>query len=67
MNQMFLEKLIKFYQKNFPVKGKCRFYPNCSNYFILAIKKYGYLNGILKTLIRILKCNPFSNSKIDFP
>ncbi|MDA0617181.1 MAG: membrane protein insertion efficiency factor YidD [Proteobacteria bacterium] len=36
----------------------CCFYPTCSTYTILAIKKYGILKGIKMGFVRICKCNP---------
>ena len=61
--------LIRFYQKRIsPLFGpKCRFYPSCSQYAILAIKKYGLFKGLLKAIYRILRCNPFSKGGIDYP
>ena len=61
--------LIRFYQKKIsPLFGpKCRFYPSCSQYAILAIKKYGLLKGLLKAIFRILRCNPLSKGGIDYP
>ena len=61
--------LIRFYQKRIsPLFGpKCRFYPSCSQYAILAIKKYGLFKGLLKAIFRILRCNPFSKGGIDYP
>jgi putative membrane protein insertion efficiency factor len=69
----FLKKtfinMIKFY-KNFisPFKiSSCKFYPSCSDYAIAAIEKYGICRGILKTIWRILRCNPFNKGGVDFP
>ncbi|MBM3193532.1 MAG: membrane protein insertion efficiency factor YidD [Chlamydiae bacterium] len=45
----------------------CRFYPSCSNYSILAFKKYGALKGLFLTCKRILKCHPYHKGGIDFP
>ncbi len=61
-------QIISFYTiKRFGIK-LCRFEPTCSNYTILAVKKYGLINGFRKTVIRIIKCNPFnSSSYIDYP
>ncbi|MBQ7674321.1 MAG: membrane protein insertion efficiency factor YidD [Alphaproteobacteria bacterium] len=63
--------LIKFYQKAISPyinKGaRCKFYPTCSEYAILAIKKYGFLVGFFKTIVRILRCNPLSKNGVDFP
>ncbi|MDO4551303.1 MAG: membrane protein insertion efficiency factor YidD [Planctomycetia bacterium] len=46
---------------------QCRFHPSCSNYCILAMKKYGFCYGLLKTIWRILRCNPFCKGGEDFP
>ncbi|MCS7245893.1 MAG: membrane protein insertion efficiency factor YidD [candidate division WOR-3 bacterium] len=47
--------------------NSCRFYPTCSDYAILSIKKYGILKGLLKAIYRVLRCNPFSKGGIDYP
>jgi putative membrane protein insertion efficiency factor len=44
---------------------RCMFYPSCSEYTILAIRKYGFLKGWLKGINRIRKCHPFSTPQID--
>ena len=64
---MIIEKIIKFYQKYIsPLSGKhCRFYPTCSEYSILSLKKYGALKGGIKSIYRILRCNPFNKGGID--
>lgn len=67
--------LIKIYQKtvspdhgliknSFP-NGFCRFTPTCSEYGIAAIEKYGLIKGGLKSIWRILRCNPFSKGGYD--
>jgi len=45
----------------------CKFYPSCSDYAIESISKYGYVKGSVKSLIRILRCSPFSKGGIDAP
>ncbi|HHJ64737.1 MAG TPA: membrane protein insertion efficiency factor YidD [Aquifex aeolicus] len=45
----------------------CRFYPTCSEYSVMAIQKHGVLKGSLKTLWRLLRCNPWSKGGIDLP
>ncbi|PID57962.1 MAG: membrane protein insertion efficiency factor YidD [Ignavibacteriae bacterium] len=59
--------LIKLYQKLisplFP--SSCRFYPTCSNYAIDSLKKYGVIKGLLKSIWRILRCNPFNKGGYD--
>jgi putative membrane protein insertion efficiency factor len=59
--------IIRFYQKFVsPLKGQtCRFYPTCSEYSILALKKYGLFKGSWKSLKRILKCHPFHPGGYD--
>lgn len=65
----FILKTIKFYQKFIsPYLGKnCRFYPSCSEYTYLAIKKYGLRKGLWKGLKRVLRCQPLSRGGIDYP
>ena len=72
MNKLFsriLIGLITFYKRFIspltPIS--CRFYPSCSEYAILAIKKYGPLKGLVKAVWRIMRCNPFSKGGIDYP
>ncbi len=59
--------LIKFYQKAisplFP--PSCRFYPTCSEYSVQAINKYGVVKGGIKSVWRILRCNPFNKGGYD--
>jgi len=67
--------LIRFYQKtispdhglmkdNFP-GGFCRFVPSCSEYSHHAILKHGLIWGGLKSVWRILRCNPCSKGGVD--
>ncbi len=59
--------LIKGYQKLIsPVlPPSCRFYPSCSEYGIQAFSKYGVIKGGIKTIWRILRCNPLSKGGYD--
>lgn len=50
---------------NPPVQAGCRFYPSCSEYFILALQKEGFIKGSFLGIKRILKCNPFNDGGID--
>jgi hypothetical protein len=64
--------LIKIYQKIIsPILNhwiKCRFYPTCSEYAILAVDKYGTKKGILKSINRLKRCNKYNfESCIDYP
>jgi uncharacterized protein len=59
----FIAKIFIYFYKFIisPVLPKsCRFIPSCSEYSLDAIKKYGFFNGIILTIKRILSCHPFS-------
>ncbi len=45
--------------------SSCRFQPSCSQYAILALKKYGIIKGSIKAIWRILKCNPLYKGGYD--
>ncbi len=60
--------LIRFYQKYLsPLKWRthCIYTPTCSEYAVQAISKYGIIKGILLSVWRILRCNPFSKGGYD--
>lgn len=46
---------------------QCRFTPSCSNYMILAIRKYGALRGGYRGVLRILRCQPWHPGGHDPP
>ena len=69
--------LIRLYQKTispdhglvkgfFP-HGYCRYYPSCSEYSHQSIKRKGLIVGLIKTIWRILRCNPWSKGGVDLP
>jgi len=37
----------------------CRFEPTCSQYAKDAIARYGVLQGMMRAVVRLLKCHPF--------
>ena len=43
----------------------CRFYPTCSEYSRQAFVKYGLFKGLLLSVKRILRCNPFFQGGYD--
>jgi putative membrane protein insertion efficiency factor len=45
----------------------CRFTPSCSEYFILAVRKYGPFRGAWKGLGRICRCHPWHPGGYDPP
>lgn len=40
--------------------NRCNFSPSCSEYGMIAVKKYGVLPGIIATLDRLQRCNGLS-------
>ncbi|MBE6647463.1 MAG: membrane protein insertion efficiency factor YidD [Ruminococcaceae bacterium] len=60
--------LIRFYRKFLsPLKSKpcCRFTPTCSAYALEAFQKRGFFVGIILTVSRIFRCNPFCPGGYD--
>jgi putative membrane protein insertion efficiency factor len=59
--------LIKLYQLILsPWLGqKCRYTPTCSQYGIMAIKKYGPIKGLWLTIKRVSRCNPWGGHGYD--
>lgn len=58
--------LIKLYQKiPGPWHNSCRHIPTCSNYAIEALKKHGTIKGLILTIKRIIKCNPWGTYGYD--
>ena len=54
--------LIRFYQKVLsPLKRQptCRFTPTCSAYAVEAFGKRGFIIGLILTVCRIFRCQPF--------
>ncbi|MEK7452798.1 MAG: membrane protein insertion efficiency factor YidD [Patescibacteria group bacterium] len=51
--------------KNYLTFYKCRFYPTCSGYCYYAIKKYGFLKGLIFGLNRIKRCHPWNEGGYD--
>lgn len=60
--------LIRVYQKVLsPLKGRptCRFTPTCSEYARQAFLKRGFFVGLLLSIGRIFRCQPFSVGGYD--
>ncbi|MEK7151611.1 MAG: membrane protein insertion efficiency factor YidD [Patescibacteria group bacterium] len=72
--KFFLLVAIKIYQKTlssnqgavfFGSNVGCRYYPSCSQYAYEAIENHGIGRGVLKSIVRILRCNPFFKGGYD--
>jgi uncharacterized protein len=63
----FFVVLVRVYQISIsPFLGPCcRFYPTCSEYAIIAVRRYGPLRGAFLGLMRILRCHPFHAGGYD--
>ena len=63
----FFILMIDFYQKylSFLFGKNCRFEPTCSQYAKESIEVHGVIVGGFYSLIRILKCGPWSAGGID--
>ena len=59
--------LITLYQAKAKLETrlKCCYEPSCSEYAILAIKKYGAVKGSIKAIKRLKRCHPPGG--IDYP
>ena len=62
-------RLIRLYQKwispAFP--ARCKYYPTCSEYAVLALRSKGLIIGSLLAAWRLVRCNPWSMGGIDYP
>ena len=61
--------LIRIYQLtlSYFIGRRCRFFPSCSEYTKLAIKKYGLIKGLFLGIKRILRCHSKGGNGVDFP
>ena len=59
--------LIRLYRKWIsPIKPPCcRFSPTCSAYALEAFQKRGFWVGLVLSLSRLLRCNPFGRAGYD--
>ena len=60
--------VIRIYQKYAPyqIRSVCLFEPNCSEYMILAIEKYGLIKGVIMGIKRFKRCC-YPNGGVDYP
>ena len=63
----FFIYIINFYQNylSFLLGKNCRFEPTCSQYAKESIEAHGAILGSYFSLIRILKCGPWSAGGLD--
>ena len=60
--------LVLLYQKFAPesLREACLFEPSCSDYMLLAIDKYGVIEGVIKGIKRLCRCHQPNGGK-DYP
>lgn len=49
------------------VNANCKYVPTCSEYARQCFDKYPTHKALLKTIWRLLRCNPFSRGGLDLP
>lgn len=64
---LVLVGLIRGYQSVIsPMTGPtCKYYPSCSQYALVAIRRHGALRGVRLAVWRLLRCNPWSKGGVD--
>ena len=51
-----------------PLLGNnCRFYPECSMYYLKSLKYNGIIKGHLLFFARLIRCTPLYKGGIDYP
>lgn len=60
---------VRLYQHYAPeeLRRRCLFKPTCSEYTILALKKYGVVIGLIKSYVRLFKKCKGNYYMIDYP
>lgn len=59
--------LVGWYRSTISPKnpGKCKYYPTCSTYMVIAVKRFGAIRGGLLGILRLLRCQPWVDGGID--
>ncbi len=47
------------------IGNHCRFYPSCSEYAQLSLKRFGLIRGSYLSIKRLLKCHPYHPGGMD--
>jgi putative membrane protein insertion efficiency factor len=57
---------INLYRRLSPaLPRRCRYEPTCSRYALEALEEFGILRGLVLTIWRVVRCNPFSHGGYD--
>lgn len=59
--------LFLFYQKAISplLPPSCRYMPTCSEYAIIAVRRYGFFKGFFLAVKRIARCHPWHEGGYD--
>lgn len=49
------------------IRPRCKYYPSCSEYAVLAVREFGVIRGSVLAGWRLLRCNPCSHGGVDHP
>jgi uncharacterized protein len=60
---------VRFYQRAISpaIPKRCKYHPSCSQYVVTAFRRYGILRGLVLSVWRLLRCNPWSHGGVDYP
>lgn len=61
------EGLVLFYRKCISplMANVCVFTPSCSNYMLIALRRFGPVKGIALGTRRLLRCQPWAKGGLD--
>ena len=59
--------LVRAYQKLVSplIPASCRYVPSCSEYAAQALTRHGLVRGVWLSVVRLLRCNPWSEGGED--
>jgi putative component of membrane protein insertase Oxa1/YidC/SpoIIIJ protein YidD len=68
-SRKLLVTAVELYQHYAPeeVRRKCTLMPSCSEYAILALRKYGVIRGLYKIYVRLTRTCRGGEYRIDYP
>jgi uncharacterized protein len=60
-------RVIRWYQRAISAHNPpcCKYYPSCSNYALQAFERFGFVRGGTLSILRLLRCRPWSLGGID--
>lgn len=67
MPALLLVGMIRVYQATLArwLPQRCRFYPSCSEYAVLALREKGLVRGGAAAIWRLVRCGPWSRGGVD--